>query len=77
MVTELKGLEFDPGFGPYILAFRGSVEYLYADIIFADIFRHTILPNFQRNCKMSFFLNLRRHFVQFEQKHRFIYEVQP
>ena len=29
---ELKGLEFDPGFGPYILEFRGSVEYLYADI---------------------------------------------
>ena len=32
MTTELKGLEFDPGFGPYILAFRGTVEYLYADI---------------------------------------------
>ena len=32
MPTELKGLEFDPGFGPYILAFRGTVEYLYADI---------------------------------------------
>lgn len=30
--VELKGLEFDPGFGPYILAFRGSVEYLYADV---------------------------------------------
>lgn len=30
--VELKGLEFDPGFGPYILAFRGSVEYLYSDI---------------------------------------------
>ena len=28
--TELKGLEFDPGFGPYILAFRGTLEYLYA-----------------------------------------------
>ena len=27
-----KGLEFDPGFAPYILAFRGTVEYLYADI---------------------------------------------
>ncbi len=26
------GLEFDPGFAPYILAFRGTVEYLYADI---------------------------------------------
>ena len=32
MTTTLKGLEFDPGFGPYILAFRGSVEYLYSDI---------------------------------------------
>lgn len=29
---ELKGLEFDPGFGPYILAFRGTLEYLYADM---------------------------------------------
>lgn len=27
-----KGLEFDPGFAPYILAFRGTVEYLYMDI---------------------------------------------
>ena len=26
------GLEFDPGFAPYILAFRGTVEYLYYDI---------------------------------------------
>lgn len=26
------GLEFDPGFAPYILAFRGTVEYLYMDI---------------------------------------------
>ena len=32
MTTTLKGLEFDPGFGPYILAFRGAVEYLYMDI---------------------------------------------
>ena len=32
MPTELKGLEFDPGFGPYILAFSGTVEYLYTDI---------------------------------------------
>ena len=30
--TELKGIEFDPGFGPYILAFRGTLEYLYADM---------------------------------------------
>lgn len=32
MKTEVKGLEFDPGFAPYILAFRGTVEYLYMDI---------------------------------------------
>lgn len=28
----MTGLEFDPGFGPYIMAFQGTVEYLYADI---------------------------------------------
>ncbi len=28
----IQGLEFDPGFAPYILAFRGTVEYLYMDI---------------------------------------------
>ena len=28
----MTGLEFDPGFAPYILAFQGTVEYLYADI---------------------------------------------
>ena len=32
MATKLKGIEFDPGFGPHILAFRGTVEYLYMDI---------------------------------------------
>lgn len=32
MTTTLKGLEFDPGFAPYILAFQGTVEYLYTDI---------------------------------------------
>ena len=32
MTTTSKGLEFDPGFGPYILAFRGTLEYLYADM---------------------------------------------
>ena len=32
MTTTLDGLEFDPGFAPYILAFRGTVEYLYFDI---------------------------------------------
>ena len=28
----MAGLEFDPGFAPFILAFRGTVEYLYMDI---------------------------------------------
>ena len=32
MKTGVKGLEFDPGFAPYIMAFRGTVEYLYMDI---------------------------------------------
>ena len=32
MTTLQKGLEFDPGFAPFILAFRGTVEYLYLDI---------------------------------------------
>lgn len=32
MPTTLKGLEFDPGFAPYILALQVTVEYLYADI---------------------------------------------
>lgn len=32
MKTEVKGLEFDPGFAQYIMAFRGTVEYLYMDI---------------------------------------------
>lgn len=32
MTETLKGIEFDPGFGPHILAFRGAVEYLYIDI---------------------------------------------
>ena len=27
-----EGLEFDPGFAPHILAFQGTVEYLYSDI---------------------------------------------
>ena len=27
-----KGLEFDPGFAPFIFAFRGTIEYLYMDI---------------------------------------------
>ncbi len=32
MAKTRGALEFDPGFGPYILAFRGTVEYLYTDI---------------------------------------------
>lgn len=32
MTTTLKGIEFDPGFGPYILAFNGTLDYLYMDI---------------------------------------------
>lgn len=32
MSKKISGLEFDPGFGPFILAFRGTVEYLYVDI---------------------------------------------
>ena len=32
MTTTVKGIEFDPGFAPYILAFQGTVEYLYSDI---------------------------------------------
>jgi len=27
-----EGIEFDPGFAPYILAFQGTVNYLYIDI---------------------------------------------
>ncbi len=33
MMDTVEGLQFDPGFAPYILAFRGMVEYLYTDII--------------------------------------------
>lgn len=32
MKTVSKGVEFDPGFAPFILAFRGTIEYLYLDI---------------------------------------------
>ncbi|MCQ2739163.1 MAG: hypothetical protein MJ237_02920 [bacterium] len=32
MVTKVKKVLFDPGFGPYIMAFQGSLEYLYGDI---------------------------------------------
>lgn len=32
MSEKLKGLEFDPGFGPFILVFKGTVDYLYMDI---------------------------------------------
>lgn len=32
MTKTLEGLEFDPGFAPYILAFLGSVEVIYGEI---------------------------------------------
>lgn len=32
MAKTETGLEFDPGFSPYIMAFQGTVEYLYSDI---------------------------------------------
>ena len=32
MTATRQGLEFDPGFVPYILAFQGTVQYLYMDI---------------------------------------------
>lgn len=32
MTTTLKGLEFDPGFAPYIMAFSGSLEVIYYEI---------------------------------------------
>lgn len=28
----MSGVEFDPGFAPFIMVFQGSVEYLYSDI---------------------------------------------
>lgn len=32
MTTALKGIPFDPGFAPYLLAFHGTLEYLYMDM---------------------------------------------
>lgn len=32
MSKTTAGLKFDPGFAPYILAFQGTVDYLYTDI---------------------------------------------
>ena len=32
MTEKEKEIEFDPGFGPYIMAFEGTVQYLYTDI---------------------------------------------
>lgn len=32
MVASESGLEFDPGFASYILAFHGTIQYLYTDI---------------------------------------------
>lgn len=32
MTSTINGIEFDPGFAPFLLAFRGTAEYLYMDI---------------------------------------------
>lgn len=32
MVVKVKEIEFDPGFAPYIMAFQGTLEYMYSDI---------------------------------------------
>lgn len=32
MTTTLKGLEFDPGFAPYVMAFTGSLDVIYYEI---------------------------------------------
>ena len=32
MAETLKGIKFDPGFAPYLLAFHGTLEYLYMDM---------------------------------------------
>ena len=32
MTTTVKRIEFDPGFAPYIMAFQGTIDYLYSDI---------------------------------------------
>ena len=32
MAKTKSGLKFDPGFGPYILAFQGTIDYLYTEI---------------------------------------------
>ena len=32
MTTTIKGVQFDPGFAPCVLAFRGTIEFLYEDI---------------------------------------------
>ena len=32
MTATKNGLAFDPGFSPYVLAFQGTVQYLYTDI---------------------------------------------
>ena len=52
MTTSLKGLEFDPGFAPYILAFQGTIEYLYMDINRFKNFSQKKLKFMQYNKKM-------------------------
>ena len=32
MTSTINGIAFDPGFAPYILAFNGTVDYLYMDM---------------------------------------------
>ena len=52
MTTSLKGLEFDPGFAPYILAFQGTIEYLYMDLNRFKNFSQKKLKFMQYNKKM-------------------------
>ncbi len=52
MTDKLKGLEFDPGFAPYILAFQGTVEYLYTDINRFKNFSQKKIKFFQYNKKI-------------------------
>ncbi len=57
MTSELKGLEFDPGFAPYILAFQGTIEYLYLDINRFKNFSQKKLKFMQYHKKMLEILN--------------------
>ena len=57
MTSKLKGLEFDPGFAPYILAFQGTIEYLYLDINRFKNFSQKKLKFMQYHKKMLEILN--------------------